>query len=274
MKIIVLGSAGMAGHIITKYLKLQNFDVITVAKSDADYLLNVENILEVHSFFDNMPDCDFVINCIGLLVKDSIDNPARADVINSWFPLFVEHKLKDKPTKLIHLSTDCVFDGATGNYIETATHTEVNAYGLSKSHGEINNTKDITFRTSIIGPELKISGTGLFNWIVNTTDKTINGWDNVLWNGITTLQLAKCIVQYIQNPSISGVYHLVSNNDNIDKYNLLIKINKIFHLKKNIVQTSHIKSINKILVNTRTDFNFDIADYDTQLKELRKFIND
>lgn len=274
MKIMILGANGMAGHIITQYLKLQQYEVITVAKSNADYLLNVEDILAVHKFFEEMPDCDFIINCIGLLVKDSIDNPTRADIINSWFPLFVEHKLKDTTTKLIHLSTDCVFDGKVGNYIETATHTETNPYGLSKSHGEINNAKDITFRTSIIGPELKKAGTGLFNWISNNTSKTINGWDNVLWNGITTLQLAKCIVQYVENPVISGVYHLVSNDNTIDKFTLLTKINKIFQLKKTVVQTASDKPVNKILVNTRTDFNFNIADYDTQLKELKAFINE
>jgi dTDP-4-dehydrorhamnose reductase len=264
MKITVIGSRGMAGHVIVKYLEQQGHIVTAVDRS----VLDIEHD-NVDQFFDSL-DADFVVNAIGLLVKDCNDRPDRAITINSWWPQYCAYRLKNTTTRLIHLSTDCVFDGRRGNYFEEDEHTETNAYGRSKSFGEINNTKDITFRMSIIGPELK-NGTGLLNWVLTNKELNLPGWDNAWWNGITTLQLAKCIDQYINNPVITGVYHLVNNDVQINKYDLLCKINEVYELGKKIVRTQGPKTINKILVDTRSELDFAIPDYDTQLQQLRDF---
>jgi dTDP-4-dehydrorhamnose reductase len=269
MKVLVIGSNGMAGHVITKYLRQQGHTVSTVAKTDASYSVDIENNLEVQSLTRILYNFDYVINCIGLLVKDSIARPDRAAYINGWFPHYLEYLLKNTRTKLIHLSTDCVFDGSKGNYKEDAIHTEMNVYGKSKSMGEVNNDKDVTFRMSIIGPEIKSNGTGLFNWILKNPNKEIDGWNNALWNGITTLELAKCIDKHMSNPIITGVYHLVNNDNKINKFKLLTKINKIFVLKKIVNETSGPKDVNKILVDTRRLIDFDIPDYDKMLRELK-----
>jgi dTDP-4-dehydrorhamnose reductase len=269
MNILVIGSNGMAGSVITKYLKIQGYTVTTSARTNSDINIDIEQIGYNDSFFATLSEYDFVINCIGLLVKDSIDRPDRAAIINAWFPHRLEHSLRDSKTKLIHLSTDCVFDGATGNYIETDTHTEMNAYGSSKSLGEVNNAKDITFRMSIIGPEIKSTGTGLLNWILTNPQQELQGWDNAWWNGITTLELAKCLEKYIKNPTISGVYHLVNNENKINKYELLCKINEIYNLGKTIVKTQGPKPVNKILVDTRKEFDFHISNYDIMFGEMK-----
>jgi len=273
MKILVLGSNGMAGHMIVKYLRQQGHSVSTLARSNADFILDIEEISSTEKFFKLCSeDFDFIINCIGLLVKDSIENPNRAIIINSWLPHTIENAIKYSETKLIHLSTDCVFDGLSGNYKEDDIHTERNFYGRSKSLGEVNNSKDITFRLSIIGPELKTSGSGLFNWLIHNKERDIPGWENAMWNGITTLQLAKCIEKYINDPSIFGIYNLVNNHVYINKYDLLCKINDIFNLDKNIIRTHGPKTINKILVDTRQSINFEIPDYQKQLLDLKNFI--
>jgi len=265
MKITVLGAKGMAGHVVASYLAQQGHTVDAVGRDRLD----VENPISVVAFFDQL-DTDFIINCIGLLVQPCLQRPDRASVINSWLPHYVEYRLKDTHTRLIHLSTDCVFDGAKGNYTETDTHTETNAYGRSKSLGEVNNDKDITFRMSIIGPELK-SGTGLLDWVRKNPTDQLPGWDNAWWNGITTLQLAKCIDQYVRTPAIAGIYHVVNNAVNINKYDLLCLINDIYGLGKTIVRTSGPKDVNKILVDTRHEFDFAIPYYRTQLVELQRF---
>lgn len=272
MKILIFGSKGMAGHMVERFLKSKNYSVDTVARQDATFLLNIENTLETIKFLqDQASNYDFIINCVGLLVKDSINRPDRAAIINAWFPHAIEQAIKNSSTKLIHLSTDCVFDGSVGKYVETDVHTEMNAYGSSKSLGEVNNNKDITFRMSIIGPELKSNGSGLMNWIFTSADAELPGWENAFWNGITTLQLAKCIETYINNPTISGVYHLVNNQNNINKYELLNKINDCYKLGKVIKKTVGPKPINKILIDTRNEVDFKIVDYDTQLEEMKKF---
>jgi dTDP-4-dehydrorhamnose reductase len=233
--------------------------------------MDVEKFAEIQRLDKVTNMFDFVNNCVGLLVKDSNDRPDRAALINGWFPHWLEHTFLKSKTRVVHLSTDCVFDGQKGNYIESDTHTETNWYGKSKSLGELNNTKDITFRMSIIGPEIKSNGTGLFNWIVSNTQHELPGWDNAWWNGITTLQLAKCIDQYVNCPSITGVYHLVSNHNRINKFDLLCKINEVYALGKNIVETQGPKTVNKVLVDTREEIDFGIPDYDTMLLELKNY---
>jgi dTDP-4-dehydrorhamnose reductase len=271
MKILVIGSNGMAGSVIVKYLKMQGHSVTTSARSNSNINIDIEKISHNDSFFVMLSDYDFVINCIGLLVNDSIARPDRAAIINAWFPHYLEYSLKDSKTKLVHLSTDCVFDGKLGNYVETSTHTEMNAYGSSKSLGEVNNSKDITFRMSIIGPEIKSNGTGLLNWILNNQLDELQGWENAWWNGITTLELAKCIEQYVNSPTISGIYHLVNNENKINKYELLCKVNDIYNLGKTIVKTQGPKTVNKVLIDTRKEFNFNIPDYDVMLNKMKEF---
>ena len=265
MKITVLGSNGMAGHVVVSYLRQQGHEVDAVHRARLD----VENTISVAEFFDQL-NTDFVVNCIGLLVQPCLQRPDRASIINSWLPHYIEYRLKDTHTRLIHLSTDCVFDGAVGHYKEKHTHTETNVYGRSKSLGEVDNSKDVTFRMSIIGPELK-SGTGLLDWVRRNPETAIPGWDNAWWNGITTLQLAKCIDRYVRNPSVAGIYHVVNNSVNINKYELLSLINEVYNLGKTVIKTSGPKDLNKILVDTRHEFDFAIPDYRTQLNELRDF---
>lgn len=273
MKILILGSNGMAGHIITKYFKDKNYNVGTLARSDADFCVDIEENNQLENFFKSKnSECDFLINCIGLLVGESNNNPLKAIYINSYFPHYLEKKYNNTNTKIIHLSTDCVFDGLKGNYIESDIHTEINYYGRSKSLGEINNNKDITFRTSIIGPEKKQNGSGLFHWFTKSSPNKINGWQNAWWNGITTLQLAKCIEKYITNPKISGIRHLVNNKNRINKYDLLVKIKEIFDIEKTISPSVGPKEIDKVLLDTIGDLDFEITDYDTQLRELRLFL--
>lgn len=265
MNVTVLGSQGMAGHMICAYLQRQGYTVNAIDRTQ----LNVENTDQVDTFLSNLKT-DFVVNCIGLLVKACEDRPDQAALINSWFPQYVAHRLKDRSTRLIHLSTDCVFDGTRGNYVEADVRTESNTYGRSKSLGEVNNAKDITFRMSIIGPELK-HGTGLLNWALTHPDQYIPGWCNAWWNGITTLQLAKCIDLYMRDAKISGVYHLVSNNNRINKYDLLCQINQVYALDKTIVRTVGPKNIDKVLIDTRQELDFQIPDYTQQLQELKSF---
>lgn len=269
--VAVFGANGMAGHMITQYLRDNGYNVITIAKSGAMYDCNIENPIQVMEIVSQLSNCDYVINCVGFLVKDSKDRPDRAAIINSWFPHFLENCFKNSPTKVIHLSTDCVFDGSEGHYKENAIHTEMNAYGKSKSLGEINNDKDITFRMSIIGPEVKPNGTGLLLWVTTTTEKTLNGYVDAWWNGITTLQLAKCLHIYMQNPTVTGVYHLVNNDNYINKYDLLCLINEVYELGKEIVRSTGPKLANKILVDTRLSVDWKIPDYRTQLTELRNY---
>lgn len=279
MKIVVVGALGMAGHVITKYLKGQGYDVYTAGRGSGsiDIYLDAESEISRNNFVTRkwVTDADFIINCIGVLAPDANKNPSRTVLLNSWWPHYLETVFAKSKTKIIHISTDCVFAGDRGWYIESDIPTETNLYGRSKAMGELNNDKDITLRMSIIGTEIKepTKRSGLLNWVLNSKDDKLYGWENSIWNGITTLELAKLIEEYLENPIISGIYHLVPDF-NISKYHLVYHINDIFQGGKEIIPTPG-KTENKTLINTRNTYGIfsEILSYRDQLIELRDFEN-
>jgi dTDP-4-dehydrorhamnose reductase len=288
MKVLVLGATGMAGHMITKYLKLQGYQVQTSVRrptksqydnqifneivDNAKFYLQADDDTSVDLLTGSIDDdVDYVINCIGLLVKDCQDRPDLATKINAWFPQYLAYRLQRHRAQILHISTDCVFDGRKGKYVESDATTEKNNYGRSKSLGEIINNKDLTLRCSIIGPEIK-NGTGLMHWFQHQSDNIVQGWTNAYWNGITTLQLAKCLDGYMQdNQKITGLYHLVDNDCCISKCDLLSLINTIYESKKTIVPVSLSQPIDKTIIDTRLCRPWSIPSLETQLKELRLF---
>lgn len=274
MKILIIGSNGMAGHMIVRYLNsLNKYTIKTSARSNSDYNLDVENDLDLllNAIKDFEPD--IIINCIGLLIKACNDNPDRAIYVNSYFPHWLEKIAKNTRTKVIHLSTDCIFDGTQGNHLETDKATETSWYGRTKNMGEIINNKDLTLRLSIIGTELKSNGVGLLNWFLNQ-EGIVNGFTNCYWNGITTLELAKQIDTIIENrPNLSGLYHLAPDFK-INKYNLLVLAKNIWNMDKVQIFKKSDFCQDKTLINSRkNEYNPEIPDYETQLKELYKFTN-
>lgn len=273
MKILVLGANGMAGHIIKAYLENMGHEVNGASRHAPDLYLDVESQHSAHQFFNFNYDFDFVINCIGVLGPDATKNPARTVYINSWWPHYLENYFAHAKTKIIHISTDCIFDGSRGWYVESDLPTEKGLYGRSKALGELNNNKDLTLRMSIIGTEIKKEGrSGLLNWVINNPHDKISGWKGSIWNGITTLELAKQINNYIQNPTISGIYHLVPDFS-ISKYHLVSYINDIFGANKEVEAVPG-KIEKKTLLDTRNEYKVfsEIPSYREQLCELKEFV--
>ena len=137
--------------------------------------------------------------------------------------------------------------------------------------GEISDEKNLTFRNSIIGPDIKKEGIGLFNWFINQScESTINGYTKSIWTGVTTLTLAKAMEQAaIQN--ISGLYNLV-NNTTITKYELLCLFNEYFRSGKMKINAIDGIRQDKSLINTRQDFDFLVPSYEEMIKEMKIWI--
>lgn len=272
MNLLVIGASGMAGHIITYYLREQGHQVATLCGSkpldESSTLLNIMDIsalnayLVTHSF-------DAIINCVGMLIEASELNPEKAILTNSYFPHYLEKFYALSPVPIIHLSTDCVFSGKNGPYVETSLYDGELFYDRSKALGELKNTKDLTFRMSIIGPDWNESGIGLLNWFFKQTN-FVYGYTNVYWNGITTLELAKAIDLALKE-KLTGLYHLTSSTP-VSKYELIVLFKRCFHKDRLIIFQKEVESINKVLINTRKDFNFEVLPYESMLLELREWI--
>lgn len=272
-KILVFGARGMAGHVITLYLSKfkDKYDVINVCNkqrlNDESILCDISDIRKVTNLIElNSPDV--IINCVGILNKNEYNDIQNMTYINTFFPRFLARFGETHNIKIIHLSTDCVFDGKEGNYTENAFKSENGIYGLSKNLGEIDSKNCITIRTSIIGPELK-NGSGLFNWFMNQSGD-INGFSNVYWTGITTLELAKVIDKLIDE-DIEGIYNIVPDYK-ISKYELLNIIKNIFNKTNlNIIEESSIKSDKSLISSKR---KFDINTYENMTIEMKNWILD
>ena len=273
-KILVLGSGGMLGHIVCNYLEsLDKYEVLNSSHSkrlnDRSYKLDVT---DKHALKDYIltEKPDVLVNCVGVLIKGAKDNPENAIYINSYLPHYLNKLLDSFGGKLVHISTDCVFNGSKGPYSESDICDALDIYGKSKALGEVRMNNAVVLRTSIIGPEIKSNGEGLFHWFMGKSG-IIGGYVDAFWGGVTTLELAKVILHVIDS-NIEGLIH-VTNGKPISKYELLSNFKEIWRVSDMEIRESRKGKINKSLVCTRNDFEYVIPTYLEMLEELRSWMN-
>jgi len=269
LKVIVLGSTGLIGHQVFKYLedsKYYELHNISYRKK-----INKETIIcdvRQEEVFINIIKSirpDIIVNCIGILIQGANKDPKNAIYLNAYFPHLLMDLCDTLNSKLIHISTDCVFSGLKGLPYEEADFKDGrDTYAKTKGLGEIINHRHLTLRTSVIGPELKTDGEELFHWFMNQSGE-INGYSKALWSGVTTYILAKTVLWAIEN-NITGLYH-VTNNKSIDKFSLLTIIKK--HTKRKIkIKSCAKKTVNKSFIDTRDEIDFIIPSYDEMIEDM------
>lgn len=273
MKYLVLGATGMAGHMISLYLLEKGHEVITYSRSPFLYGHNVNGDLTDEVFLRSLLldlDYDIVINCIGVL-NDACDKaPSNAVFFNSYLPhIIVETLQADEHKKLFHMSTDCVFSGKKAPYYEDSLRDGETFYDRTKALGEIESERHLTFRNSIIGPDMKEDGIGLFNWFMKQKG-TIHGYTGAIWTGVTTLTLAKAM-EKAGSDQLSGLYNLVNNNS-INKFDLLKLFNRNFKDEKITILPNLKVKVDKTLMNQRKDFNFKVPSYEEMIIEMKDWI--
>ncbi|MCH4199435.1 MAG: SDR family oxidoreductase [Clostridium tyrobutyricum] len=272
IKFLVLGATGMAGHIISMYLYERGYDVVTFSKRPFHYCKNINGDAMNKNFVMWMlqeKSYDVVVNCIGILNEYCDREPSKAIYLNSYLPHLIADILKNTNTKLIHMSTDCVFSGKSGSYSEKSFRDGESFYDRTKALGEVEDDKNLTFRNSIVGPDMKENGIGLFNWFMKQNG-IIKGYSKAIWSGVTTLTLAQAIEKAtIEN--ITGIYHLV-NNESISKFDLLELFNKYMRNEEITILSSDTVNLNKSLVNNRKGFSFQVPSYKQMIIEMKKWI--
>jgi len=270
-KVLVLGSTGMLGHQVVNYfLKFGDYNVVDIAfrvkLRESTILLDVTNKEKLEKVIAELTP-NFIVNCVGVLIHGS-SNVENAIYLNAYLPHQLKKISKDIGAKLIHISTDCVFSGASGQYTEMSFRDGVGMYSKTKILGEVIDNRNLTLRTSIIGPELKGNGEGVFHWFMNQTG-SIRGYRKAIWSGVTTIELAKIVKQSI-DLNITGLYH-VTNNSSISKYDILHLFQR--YTKKNIsIIPSDKKRTDKSILDTRLSMNYKIPSYDQMVSDMVDFI--
>jgi len=232
-KVLILGAGGMLGHVLFKWLAGKpGYDVHATALADAgisgnlspqlaarvQYGIDAENMDEVRQLISSMAPYA-VINCIGLVKQAYIaKNPLVAINVNARFPHLLAQVCQNSGARLIHISSDGVFDGKKGMYTEKDAVSASDLYCMTKFLGEVNGPNCLNIRTSIIGHEL-LRKTGLVEWFLSQNEK-VCGYTKSMYSGLPTVELAGIIGDYIlPNNTLSGICHISS--EPISRFDLL-----------------------------------------------------
>jgi len=249
MKVLIIGVTGMLGYSLFKNMA----DII-----DIDVYGTVRNIEGKEHYFNDLEDRliknveagdlatleaainrvnpDVVINCIGLIKQHSVSKEHISAIeINSLLPHQIAKLCTDYNCKLIHFSTDCIFDGKKGLYTENDTPDARDLYGKSKCLGEVDYGNHLTLRTSIIGHELN-SSVSLIDWFLSQKN-TVKGFSKAVFSGLPTCVIARLLVKNIlPAENLTGLYQLSS--EPIDKFNLLKLVSEVYGKKIEIIRST------------------------------------
>jgi dTDP-4-dehydrorhamnose reductase len=232
MRILILGASGMIGSALYKRLSAaSNLEVfggvrdLSIQKYFAAALqgsllacgdLSVTE--SIHSILKKVRP-DVVINCAGLTKhKKEADDPEIAMPINASMPHQFASACDDWGIRFIHISSDCVFSGTKGGYVEDDLPDAPDLYGRSKAIGEVTQGNSITLRTSTIGHELH-TNYGLLEWFLSQ-EKECQGFSKAVFSGLPSVVFAEVIKDFVlPNPDLRGLYHVSA--DSINKFELL-----------------------------------------------------
>jgi dTDP-4-dehydrorhamnose reductase len=261
MRLLILGGAGMLGHKLYQRYS-HRYDVFATLRGGCSayarsQIFELARVIEhVDAFhFDSLVQAiaqvqpDVVINCIGVIKQlATAKDPIISLTINSLLPHRLAGVCQAAGIRLLHISTDCVFNGKDGMYTEDMPSNAEDLYGRTKFLGEISGPNCLTLRTSIIGRELQ-TRSGLIEWFLSNRGGQVRGFRQAIYSGFTTLALADIIADVIDNhPDLSGLYQVSS--DPINKYDLLLQVRAAFGIDVQIEPDDSVR-IDRSLDSTR-----------------------
>lgn len=271
-KILVLGSTGMLGRMVSEYFsQFPEYELFHTFRS-----IQNNKLVNNHKF-DAMTDSlelliekikpDYLINCIGV-IKPEINERNQSSInrainINTYFPIKLSKSAKKHNFKYVQIGTDCVFSGLIGNYQENSFQDAADVYGKTKIAGEIFDNSKYLLRSSIVGPEPG-QGKSLLNWFLSQNQQTVNGFIDHKWNGITTLNFAKIVHGMIKSSKFINNLQHITPQDEVSKYDLLLYFNKYFQANVTIESVDSNNPVNRTLATINPELNqqlWNIAGY-------------
>ena len=285
MRILVLGGDGMLGHQLLKSLSNKHDVRVTLRQrlsAYKDFSLfsagNAYEAIEVGSM-DRLVDVlgefhpEAVVNAVGIVKQRSTAKESIPSLeINSLFPHRLCALCKAADTRMVHMSTDCVFSGRKGKYRETDLSDAEDLYGRTKYLGEVYDNHCVTLRTSIIGKELSRKQ-GLLEWFLSQKG-SVPGFKNAVFSGFTTLEMSRIIEKIlVEHPGKGGLYHVSS--DPISKFDLLRLMKRKMGLDIEIVPTEEPR-LDRSLDSTRfrKEFNYTASTWEEMIEELNETLKE
>jgi dTDP-4-dehydrorhamnose reductase len=284
MRLVILGGTGMLGHTLWERLSPRFPDTYTIIrKGIGDYgddrLYGSDRVIDHIDAMDfrmlegalRVIRPDVILNCIGITKRrEEPQNPIPSIILNAMLPHKLVKLAAHVNAKLIHFSTDCVFDGTTGHYSDDVPTIPTDLYGRTKALGEVTGNNVLTLRSSFIGKEIH-DGTELWEWFLSQKD-VVRGFKNAIYTGLTTLELCHVIEKLLLDyPDASGLYNVSSKP--ISKFDLLRLIGDKMHIDVEVIPDETIRC-NRSLDSTkfRKEFNYTPPTWEAMVEELSKDI--
>ncbi|HXH40008.1 MAG TPA: SDR family oxidoreductase [Thermoanaerobaculia bacterium] len=238
MRVLILGAGGMLGHKVWQIFR-DRFDCRAAVRVRLPLpLFDDERVVDGFDAADfegvrrmiGTVRPDVIVNCIGVVKQlAAAHDPIASITLNSLFPHIVSRASAETGARMIHISTDCVFAGTRGHYVEADIPDAADLYGRSKLLGEVVESEQgglppLTIRTSIIGRELRTAN-GLVEWFLANRGGSVGGFTRAVFSGVTTAVLAETLATILeQHPTLHGLYHVAAAP--ITKYDLLMMLNE------------------------------------------------
>jgi dTDP-4-dehydrorhamnose reductase len=226
MKVMILGSNGMLGTEISKFLRVE-YDIITVARSGSDYNIDLLNFNLLKNIVANTKP-DIIINCVAIVSLQKCEEDYELA-----FKTHVElpKVLSELNVYNILISTDSVFSGIRGECSEECTCTPLNSYSKTKFLGEKEIlAKGLVLRTNIYGFKAGHSGNSLYEWAYKSISAglEIDGYTNVKFNPVSTSQFATIVssILFQFGAGLTGIYN-IGGKDIISKFEFITKLNHL-----------------------------------------------
>jgi dTDP-4-dehydrorhamnose reductase len=231
MQVLILGAGGMLGHKVWQIFR-DRFDCRAAVRTRLPLpLFDDEHVIDGFDAADfegvrrliGTVRPDVIVNCVGVVKQlAAAHDPVASITLNALFPHIVARSAAEAGARLIHISTDCVFAGTKGHYVEADPPDATDLYGRSKLLGEVVES-ELTIRTSIIGRELRASN-GLVEWFLANRGGSVRGFTKAAFSGVTTTTLTHILAAVIEHhPDLHGLYHVAGAP--ITKYDLLVMLN-------------------------------------------------
>lgn len=249
-RVLILGGAGMLGHRLWLHCKDRFETRVTLRSlaSQPDGVFDASRVIApvdaddpgaIKKAIDAFKPTD-VVNCIGIVKQlAAAKDPVPSITVNALLPHRVHQMCEAAGARFIHISTDCVFAGDRGGYLESDRPDAGDLYGRSKLLGEVSTGRGLTLRTSIIGRELR-SSSGLLEWFLSQRGGTVKGFKTAIFSGVTTHVLSQVIGDVIEaHRGLSGLYHVAAAP--VNKLDLLRLLDVAFRTGTTIVPADDVR---------------------------------
>ena len=245
---LILIGTGFLGSYLIQELKSRNFQLINTYfsknQNKGEYL-DIRNLQEIRNFFAKH-EPDIIINTAGRTDIDYLEkNPNEAISVNTMGPKNIATITEEMGIKLVHVSTDSIFDGVKGNYNENDKPNPVNIYAKSKLDAELSikqiTKKCVIIRTNFYG--MNQNSKHLFNSIFAKlkNGEEFVGFNDIIFSPLEIKNLSQLICDVVDS-NYSGILHLASN-EKLSKYEFCTEIAKTFGFDKSLIINDSIKKM-------------------------------